>query len=128
MDLKVLFHNPETLTDRELQHLRTKLRIQRSLPYYCGFFGAFAANVIEVNVLKRSRNWAIIAGAGLASFAIGGYGAYRVQNVLPRNFDMDIMAAHDKRYANRVLNATGFGTNYVSIHNLQEDTIGRKPY
>jgi hypothetical protein len=59
---------------------------------------------------------------------IGAYGSTQNISALNKPFDTQILDAFDQKYVNRVLNATGFGTNYVSTRDLSEESIMKKPY
>ena len=129
MDLKVLFHNPEDLNDRELFKLQQQIKTQRALPKVTAFIGGFAVYVLDAAVLKRQfcRN-RIIAGA-VAGFALGAYSSLHVQTTIKRvEKDAEIISAFDIRYMNTVLNSTGFGSNYVSIKDYSDAQNMKKPY
>lgn len=116
MDLKVLFHNPEELTDAELAHLRQKILLQRSMPWTSAFFTGFALYFVEATVLKRTPCIRRAAAFGTIGFALGAYYANNVRTSIPRlQSQSDIINAFDRRYMKNVLNTTGFGSNYVSV-------------
>ncbi len=82
MDFKVLFHNPEELTQDELVYLSGKIRMQRFLPYTTAIFGGVAFYILNSAVLRHAHNWKIVGVGALAGFIVGGYGASQVG--LPR--------------------------------------------
>ena len=130
MDLKVLFHNPESLSDEELSHMRQKIALQRTMPYLGAFFGGFATYALQTVVLKRMRaHWIGVGTGALVGFALGGYSAYQVKTTLTRVYsDSEIISAFDRRYMNTVLNTTGFGSNYISVKDYSETQSFKKPY
>ena len=128
MDLKVLFHNPEELSDQELHHLRMKIQFQHSMPWLSAFFGGFSLYLLDVGVLRRNHNLKSVAVGALGGFLLGAYSSYQVRTSLPRPLDNDIINAFDKKYMNTVLNTTGFGSNYVSSKDYSNVTTLRKPY
>ena len=130
MDLKVLFHNPEELTDAELAFLRDKIRMQRSMPWLTAFFGGFGVYFLDRGVIRRSHDIKRVAAGALVGFILGAYGSYQVGLPAPgeRQFDREIIGAYEKRYVNTVLNATGFGSNYVSTRDYGENYSLKKPY
>ena len=114
MDLKVLFHNPEDLSDDELAHLRQKIQLQRSMPWTSAFFGGFGLYLLDKAILRRHYCYKRIAVGALVGFALWAHASYQVRTSIPRKLDTDIVNAFDRRYMNAVLNSTGFGSNYVS--------------
>ena len=130
MDLKVLFHNPESLTDAELGLLRNKLALQRTVPWTTGIFAGFAWYLIEGVHLKTTPclKRAIVAGA--LGFTLGAYYINSgSMNQLPRlNSEVDIVNAFDRKYLNTVLNVTGFGSNYLSVKDYADTQTHKKPY
>lgn len=76
MDLKVLFHNPDELTNEELSILRNKISVQKSLPYVSAGFSGFAMYLLDNKMLRRFSDWKRIAFAASTGFVIGAYGAY----------------------------------------------------
>ena len=129
MDLKALFHNPESLTDEELQHLSRKINIQRTMPWTSAFFGGFGLYLIDTGVLRRgSCNRRIAAGAAVG-FVLGAWGASQTSTTITRiTNEADILNAFEKRYMTTVLNATGYGSNYVSSKDYSDTTAFKKPY
>ena len=129
MDLKVLFHNPESLSDQELAHLRQKIALQRSMPWISAFFGGFSFYFLDAVVLKKSTCYRRIALGGLLGFVLGGVGSYNVSTSVTRlEQDAEIINAFDRKYMTTVLNTTGFGSNYVSIRDYSASTQYKKPY
>ena len=132
MDLKVLFHNPEQLSDEELTNLRVKLEYQRSMPWVTAFFGGFSVYVLERGIMRchRATN-AYVAAAALAGFWLGNsssQGHTLLSNGLERAHDRDIVNAFDRKYMNTVLNATGFGNNHINIADYSDSPAYKKPY
>ena len=82
MDYKVLFHNPEELSDLELKHLRNKIRLQRTMPYYTAAIFGFASYLFDSVLLKRQYAWGRIGALGLAGFVIGAHATYQVQTTI----------------------------------------------
>ena len=72
MDLKVLFHNPEQLSDDELMLAREKIRFQRSMPWLAAVFGGFSVYVLERAVMRRHKaTIPYLAVGALAGFWLG---------------------------------------------------------
>ena len=116
MDLKVLFHNPESLSDEELVAIREKVAKQHFVPKITAVVGGFAVFALEAAVLRRAWCKKRVAAGALAGYLIGGFTANQFVNTVPRlEAERDIVQAFDKRYTSTVLNTTGFGSNYVSI-------------
>lgn len=85
MDYKLLFHNPEELSDLELKLLRQKIQLQRSLPYYtAGIFG-FASYLFDSAILKKKYSWTRIGAFGFVGFVIGAHATYHVHTTFPLN-------------------------------------------
>lgn len=84
MDLKVLFHNPEDLSDDEYLQLSKKIQYQALMPYYSSFFAGFSMYLYEMKIVKRSHDLKRIAAAALVGFVIGGYGSYKVKSTIQR--------------------------------------------
>ena len=130
MDYKLLFHNPEELSDMELQHLRNKIRLQRAMPFYTAAIFGFAGYLYDSALMKRNYAWSRIGTLAFLGFVLGAQGSYQVQTTFPRErqVDKDIINAFDRRYMTTVLNATGFGSNYVSPKDFGDSTSLKKPY
>ena len=73
MDLKVLFHNPDSLSDADLKTLQQKIRFQRTLPYLFSVFGGASMYLLNAVVLKRALHIPQIGFGFLAGYALGGY-------------------------------------------------------
>ena len=76
MDLKVLFHNPESLTNEELKLMRRKIDFQRSMPYNCAAFAGLSMYLIDNKMLRRYSDWKRIAVASVIGATIGAYGSF----------------------------------------------------
>lgn len=83
MDLKVLFHNPEQLSEEDLAHLRQKITLQRSMPWTGAFLGGFAMYFLDTAILKRTACTKRIAALSLVGFILGAYSSYQVRTSLP---------------------------------------------
>ena len=99
IELKQLFHNPEEMSDAELDIMRVKLQNMRRVPkiaFGMGFMSMVAADVV---ILRRNPMMARAMLGGLASYACAGYGismdSTKANNVLNRKFDLDILIAHE---------------------------------
>ena len=132
MDLKVLFHNPEELTDDELALVREKIRFQRSMPWITAFFGGVSVLLFERAILRKTRATnAFIAAGALAGFWLGNTSAangLEQTDYERRTHDTEIYNAFDRKYMNSVLNATGFGNNHINIRDYSDTHAYKKPY
>jgi hypothetical protein len=130
MDLKVLFHNPENLSDKELDILKGKLQLQRTVPWTTATFTGVAWYLFEGAYLRRATCYKRAAVAGALGFVIGAwYVNSGSSNTLPRlQSDAAIVDAFDRKYMNTVLNVTGFGSNYLSVRDYADTQQHKKPY
>ena len=132
MDLKVLFHNPEQLSDEELMLAREKIRFQRSMPWLTAIFGGFSVYVLERAVMRRHRaTTAYLAVGALAGFWLGNasnQGHLLLSTDKERVQDSEIINAFDRKYMNTVLNTTGFGNNHINIRDYSDSPMYKKPY
>jgi hypothetical protein len=128
MDLKVLFHNPDELTDAELVQLSRKVGFQAMIPYYTAFFGGFSMYLFELKVAKRHHDVKRLAAASVVGLIVGAYGSYQTKATLDRKFDPEIIGAFDHRYAQTVVYASGYGSNYLNINDYSLHANYRKPY
>ena len=130
MDLKVLFHNPESLSDTELRQLRNKIALQRTVPWTTAAFTGVAWYLFEGVYLRRAACYKSAAVAGALGFVIGAwYVNSGSANVLPRlNKEKAIVEAFDRKYMSTVLNSTGFGSNYLSVRDYSDTNQFKKPY
>ena len=129
MDFKVLFHDPDHLTDKELVTLTKKIRVAQSLPVTTSAFLALSMYLFDVKMIRRHHDWKRVIAAGALGYALGCYGSER--NTLPiqtRKFDEDIINAYEQRYAESVLNHTGFGSNYIGAKDFADVGGVKKPY
>ena len=102
IELKQLFHNPEEMSDAELDIMRVKLQNQRRLPKIAAGMGFVGALAFDVVLLRRNPVMARAMLGGLASYALAGYGTgLETKNVLKREFDTDILVAHEYRQLSR---------------------------
>ncbi len=130
MDLKVLFHNPESLTDAELNECTRKIMLQRSVPYTTAAFSAVAWYLFEGSYLRRATCLKRAAVAGLVGFTLGAYSVSlgSLNRIRRLEGDAEIVSAFDRKYMNTVLNSTGFGSNYLSIKDYSDTPTYKKPY
>ncbi len=132
MDLKVLFHNPEQLSDEELMLAREKIRFQRSMPWLTAIFGGFSVYVLERGIMRRNRATpAYLAVGALAGFWLGNsssQGHLLIRSGLEKSYDREIINAFDRKYMTSVLNATGFGNNHINISDYSDSPAYKKPY
>lgn len=129
MDLKVLFHNPEELSDAELRHLAEKIALQRTMPWISAAISGFGMYLLDGAFLKRTVCLKRTGAAALVGFALGAYSSYNVSTSIERiRNDSEIVNAFDRKYMNTVLNTTGFGSNYVSVRDYSDTTAFKKPY
>lgn len=71
MDTKTLFHNPDSLSDAELNSLRVKLWRQSTSPYMGGICGVLLVTILSKGVYRRTPSIApLLLGAG-AGYYIG---------------------------------------------------------
>jgi hypothetical protein len=73
MDIKVLFHNPESLSDEELRAISRKIQLQRSVPWTSAAFGALTWYLFQGAYLRRTPCYKSAAVAGLLGFVVGAY-------------------------------------------------------
>jgi hypothetical protein len=76
MDLKTLFHNPDSLTDDELKTISKKLRFQRMLPFACAGIGAVSIFLLQSVVLKRYVGYSHIMLGLAGGFGLGAHFAH----------------------------------------------------
>ncbi|CDW91746.1 UNKNOWN [Stylonychia lemnae] len=128
MDLKVLFHNPDELTDVELHVLRNKIQQQQLMPYFSAGIAGFGMYVLDNKILRRFSDWKRIALAASAGFVIGAIGSYQVRSTIQRKLDMEIVEAFETRYAQTALNMSGFGNNHLNAVAHSVSNPKQKPY
>ena len=100
------------------------------MPYYTAAIFGFASYIYDSAVVRRNCSWARVGLLAAGGFLVGAQGSYQVQTTFPkdRKVDREIVEAFDRRYMTTVLNATGFGSNYVSPKDLGNSTSLKKPY
>ena len=128
MDLKVLFHNPDELTNEELRELRLSIRQRRMMFFSTPVIFGLGAFLLDTAILRRTYCYKRIALGASLGFLVAFYAQDNVQSVVPRTFDPEIINAFEKRYLTTALNATGFGSNYVSAKDYSDTTTFKKPY
>jgi hypothetical protein len=128
MDLKQLFHNPDSLTDSELSKLRSKIRQQSWMPYFTGVFSGVFLGVIDNQLLGKSLcGKRILAGAAVG-YLIGANGANAYNTVLNRSFDREIVNAFDLRFIRHSLNVAGLTSSHTSLAHNEDNHDFSKPY
>ena len=129
IELKQLFHNPEEMSDAELDIMRVKLQNQRRLPKIAAGMGFVGAVAFDVVLLRRNPVMARAMLGGLASYALAGYGTgMETKNVLKREFDTDILIAHEYRQMSRFMNLSGYGQNWIHRSHNPDGNTWEKPY
>lgn len=131
MDIKTLFHSPDSLTDDELVALENKIAFQRQSRFFCAVFFGAAAGIADTVLLKRAFCFKRVGVASLLGYGFGMYSVYTPSlshSSLHKDLDRDILLAHDQRYARTVLNATGFGSSYLSTKDYSMNPGLKKPY
>lgn len=131
MDIKTLFHSPDSLSDADLQNLENKIAFQRLSRTLCAAFFGIAVSLGDTVFLKRAFCYKRAGLAGLIGYGFGMYAVYTphlAHSGLHKDFDQDILVAHDQRFARTVLNATGFGSSYVSTKDYSMNPGLKKPY
>ena len=76
MDLKTLFHNPDSLSDNDLLKLSNKIKVQQALPRQCAISGALLTYLYDAQVMRRSFALRRILVASAACYVIGAIGTY----------------------------------------------------
>ena len=114
-DLKVLFHSPEELTDRDLGEIRSKLRFMSYAPFISAGFLGMTSAILDVHLFRRVYCMRRVALAAAVGGIVGCNISTHSQNsVLKwRSFDQDLLNAHDKRYAKQALSTSGLSSNWV---------------
>ena len=76
-DLMLLFHNPESFSDKDLQIVKRRIRIQKLLPYFTTSAAVLSAAYIDRMILKKaSLSFSRLGGAAVFGLVIGGYFSY----------------------------------------------------
>ena len=70
-DLKVLFHSPEELTDRDLGEIRSKLRFMSYAPFVSAGFLGMTSAITDVHVFRRNYCLRRVALAATLGFVVG---------------------------------------------------------
>ena len=124
-----MFHDPDSLSDGELEQMRQKLTFQRYLPYYSAATAGFAFHVMSAQMFRTGLIPARIAAAAAAGYVVGGYGAhYASGSTLKKRIDSDIMRAFEERFLRHRLNVAGYGDNAVTYRHNADMQGQIKPY
>ena len=76
-DLMLLFHNPESFTDSDLQIVKRRIRMQNLLPYFTTSAAVISAAYVDKMILKKSSlSFTRLGGAGVFGLIVGGYFSY----------------------------------------------------
>ena len=129
-ETKQLFHNPEELTDAELDILRLKLQNQRRLPKIGAVFGLTSAACLEAVAFRRNPTLLMMGIGAAAGYAFAGYGTSTMTtSMLKREFDHDIITAQERRQQAKTMNLAGFGNNHINGQTSLEGGFSYdKPY
>ena len=88
MDSKVLFHDPEDLSDFELAQLRSKLRFQGAAPWCSAGFLGLTSAIVDLQIMRRAPRRLNVAAFSLAGLMMGAGFSENLDNILKwRNFD-----------------------------------------
>ena len=138
-DLQTLFHNPESLSDRDLSSIKNHMRLQRMFPLVTAAgFGA-SMFLLDTRVFRKSHCFMRVGLLSTVGFFWGLERATSLFNnrapkgfseVASDNFDAEIMGAFEDRYVARSLNAAGYGNNALNLasHTKDQTASYRKPY
>ena len=88
-DTKLLYHNPDQLSDQELWKLRAKIRAQSRMPW----LGAFGAGALMMG-LFGPRQRVFVLGGTVLGYCIGCNAASSTRTHFVQE-DSDIMKAFD---------------------------------
>ena len=129
MDLKQLYHNPEELDDFELSVIRGKLRQMQMTPWVCAGSLAFGMAIFDRSVLRMARNCPMrLSAAAVVGYLVGVNAVSNVSSVVARDFDADILRAHDERQLRSTLNLAGLGGNWTNMKHNENVKSHNKPY
>ena len=100
------------------------------MPWFSAAFGGFGVYILDSVVFKRAGISKLRLGSGaLVGFALGAWCSYQTQTTIARiQQEKDIINAFDTKYMNTVLNATGYGSNYLSTRDYSNTQSFKKPY
>ena len=133
-DLQTLFHNPESLSDKDLKAIKTKIFSQRLTPFIFGSSFLGLQWFYQSNILRKK--YCNITGAGvfLFGYALGGMYSYKMASGSLKGYDADmdsdILNAFEHRYVQKSLNAAGYGNNALNMasHTKEASARYKKPY
>ena len=126
-EIEVLFHNPESLSDRDLSSVRTKMRMYK-LIQLSGLGAGIGLG------LMRSRKPIIVAPLAIAGGLVGNaLGRIYITNtpwVLSESQDKPITNAFINRYLVRSYNMCGYGDSSLTAaeHTSRPNASYKKPY
>ena len=125
-EFQTLFHNPESLNDADLADVKRKIQMQRITPWV--WAGAFTfATFTRVKALSIPK----LAPAFALGYFAGGVMSYHLFNGKPSNCeDKEILNAFESRYAEKSLNACGYGNNALNMasHTKEKNVRYKRPY
>ena len=73
MDLKVLFHNPDELTNEELRELRLSIRLRRMMFFSTPVIFGLGAFLLDTAILRRTYCYKRIALGASLGFLVAFY-------------------------------------------------------
>ena len=129
LELKQLFHNPEDMSDAELDIMNLKLRNMSRMPMYGAAFGTLGGALAESVIRRRQPSMLALGIGAAAGYAFGGYSASGISaNMLSRKFDWDILFAQERRQVERTMNLAGYNNNHISSNSTNLNKDFDKPY
>ena len=117
MDLKTLYHNPDEFSDEELAKIRSTIRAQQRMPWFCAAFSSLGFYATYNSLYRRVPRGSVVALAAVAGWSIGCLGASSFGTLLHgHGYDQDILRAFEQRQLQLALNISGRGSMHVSSH------------
>ena len=125
-EFQVLFHNPDSLSDRDLSAVKNKIRLHKLTMLATGAGAAGAGFLL-------TKKPSYLAGLFIIGYAAGNPVGKLLNNMrwsLQQPLDSEIATAFETRYMNKSLNLCGYGNNSVTAAgNIQENNARyKKPY
>ena len=115
-DVSMLFHNPESFSDSELTSMRNTIRMQRITPWlFTGALGA-AGFLFNKGLPCWRQRLVMTAPFAVAGFVLGSTMSYKIgSGSLKANDNREILQAFETQYAQKCLNAAGYGSNALNL-------------
>ena len=136
-DQTLLFHNPEVFSDLDLAIVKRRMVVQSWMPWTTAIITGSSMGLFDLGIRRAGFCWCRIGAAAILGYLVTGIATPRLNFTNKRYFsqhtadfmDRDYLNAYDKKFAEKALNAAGYGNNALrEASHLTKKSMANKAY